>query len=342
MKENVFRWLVFYITSYEYEYDYFVNKIMPFLKSLNETTVINVEADIIFVGRTKKNKELIELALFHINNKKPFYEKEEIKKDMSLEEMLIYLINKEKPNYNGILLSSHANGVTIGSDSYPVIEVVEFAKLCEKYVVKDKIDYFIFDSCYMGSLEPLYEVAHLCKYVLATPSYHDGKRSMMECPAMYIKHDDPLLWLSKFGIWYITQANRYAKRLDHIIQWVIYSSDDIIKLADYLVESGLYEHLVFKKSSIIYWDDENLYNISKVLNDTELKYKKLKKKIDYARYLLLKSYYYYDKADSQNFESSVLSIHNGLPSYIMNKFNCKLQIFSKTYCVKERKKNIKI
>jgi len=350
MSDNIFRWISFYITSIKSEYDYFYNTIVPMYESLNKSTIKNVEVDILFVGRSKSNKELLELAIFYVRDKAPFFTKETIVEDISIEDMIVRLTTYQPKIYNGIILSAHANGITVGIDTCPIIEIVEFAKLCERYIVtKKKLDYIIFDSCYMGSIESLYEFAHLCKYMLATPSYHDAGRTMIESPQLYIRYTDTLIWLSMIANWYIMQSESYAAKRTSIIQWVIYSSEDLIKLTDYLTKSDLYEKFVYKESAVIYFNkedkyyhDENLYSISNVLDDTLIEHPELKKKIDHAKLLLLKSYHYYCKAEGQKFESSVLAIHNGLPDYLSNTFNCKLKIFAKTYCMREDVKLIEI
>ncbi len=235
------------------------------------------------------------------------------------------------------MVCSHANGITIGHDKKPLMEITDLLNLCRKYLIETEAKIFIFDTCYMGSLESLYEISKISDYILATASYHDGAYTFLQCPDVFIKHDDLVIWLAKLGNWYLSKARTYSKKLNYAVQWAIYSSEDIEKLGDYMLKSKLYGKLEFSQDTIIFNDDVNLHNFEEVLNYTlsDPKNKKLRKKINHAKLLLLKSYVYFDFAEcdkKHNIRFCKMSIHENLPRYLPNEFNCKLELFAKTYC----------
>jgi hypothetical protein len=337
---NDFRWFVLYATVTLGEYNYFVKKIIPFFK--NFQNIHDVKVDIIFMADQKAKGKFIEARIIKVKKKQnhTHYKEEILKEEKSIDLMMKKITKESKKKYDGIMLCSHSNGIYIGADGFPKIDVTDFIKLCRTYVFKERVQFFIFDCCYVGALESLFEISKICDYVLATPSYHDGKQSFLRCPYILTKYDDPVIWISKFGTWYINNAQHYASNFGYAIQWAVYSSEEIQKLGKYMIESNLYNELVFTKKTIVYWDDVCLHNFEGVLDTTIKKNEKDKKlidKIEIAKLLLLKSYVYYDYAEStkkHKINYCTMSIHESLPYYAPNDSNCKLELFSKTYCKK--------
>ena len=327
----MYRWLVFYITSHDYEYDYFFKKVIPFLEKLRPT---NVEVDVLLIGRINKSTIVKKIFLFNVTS--DGLKTRKISKKLTISAIVDDILSQKYRTYQSIMMCSHSNGIIIGSDGHSVIEVVDLYKLCKKYFTKSrKLDFLIFDCCYMGSLESLYEVSSLSNYILATPSYHIGHIAMLEFPEMYVYHEDKLPWLKSFVDWYIADAASLAKKIDYAVQLVIYSAEDIKTLAKFFITSTLYKQLQFNKESIIYWDDDNLYNIEMVLDYTLEQNEDLFIKIQFAQVLLKKTYLYFLNAPGdkrRSIKECILSIHNGLPKYLPNVYNCKLKMFKKVYC----------
>lgn len=327
----MYRWLVFYITSHDYEYDYFFKKVIPFMEKIRPN---DIEVDVLLIGRINKSTIIRKIYLFNLTA--TGLSSKKISKKLSISAIVDNILAQKYRTYQSIMMCSHSNGIIIGSDGHSVIEVVDLYKLCKKYFTKNrKLDFLIFDCCYMGSLESLYEVSSLSNYILATPSYHIGHIAMLEFPGMYIYRNDKLPWLQSFVDWYIADSVTHSKKIDYAVQLVIYSAENIKILAKFFIASGLYKLLQFNKESIIYWDDDNLYNIESVLEYTLEQNDDLFIKIELARMLIKKAYLYYLNAPSdkrRSIEECVLSIHNGLPKYLPNIYNCKLKMFKKTYC----------
>lgn len=330
--KKIFRWFVLYITSAQQEHNYFLNTIMPYLKALRKEHLNGVEMDLIYIGKKKNASEFIENRIIKIRPEKPYYKEKKIDKNIDVQ---ILMDKLEKP-YKGIMLSSHSNGVTIGSDKFPVIEVVEFIEVCKKYISSrgTKVNFFVCDCCYMGSIETLYQASYVAKYILATPSYHDGNFSFIQCPDVYNRHNDNVVWLSKFSNWYIDISDTYCKKLDYQIQWAIYSSNEIIELAEYLIDTQLTHELAFYKSSVIYWDDDNLHNFSIVIENTLKKKPQLKRKLNKLMLLYLKSFVYYMNNRNCNckVKACPMSIHKDLPTYLSKEMSCRLEFFKKVHC----------
>jgi len=332
MSSNHFRWFVLYTNVLLNEYNFFLNTIIPFLKKLNKNSIDNVEVDIICVGRRKHAKEFIENRIIKIRPKKPYYEEKIISEEKSIENLFVYL---KKP-YHGIMVSSHSNGVVIGTGKNPDVEVIDFINLCKKYTQDDKkkVSLFIGDSCYMGSIECLYQISTFSDYILATPSYHDGKYSFLQCPDLFKKHNDYLIWLSRLPNWYLNVSENYAHNLDYQIQWTIFSCEEINKLGNYLMKSKIYKEFIFSRSSVIYWDDPDLHNFSLVIENTIKKKPKIKNELDKVLFLYLKSFVYYMTNEKCKCKVKIcpMSIHKGLPPDSKNILNCKLEYNKKVHC----------
>lgn len=329
-----FKWFVLYISSNLHEHKYFVRKVIPYLQQLDNKQLNNVEMDVIYMGKKKNASEFIENRFIKIRKSTPYFKQRISTKNIALD----ILAKKLKKPYDAIMLCSHSNGVTIASDENIIIEVVELVEICKKYVIEKnkKLEFFVCDCCYMGSLESLYQLSFIANYVLATSSYHDGKYSFIECPQVYNYHDDNIIWLSKFSNWYLNMSNHYSGKLDYQIQWSIYSSKDIQELGNYLIDNDLHKELIFNKSSVIYWDDDNLHNFDIVIKNTIRKKPTLKNKLNKLYLLYFKSFVYYlNNVDCDcKVKSCPMSVHKNLPEYINNDINCKLKYFNTVFCKK--------
>jgi|LakMenEpi03Aug12_release.lakeMendotaPanAssembly.Ray.scaffolds.fasta_scaffold49812_3 hypothetical protein len=328
-----FRWFVLYISSTPSEHNFFINIIIPFLKKLNKNSIDNIEMDIICIGRKNNATKLIENKIIKIKSKYPYYKEKQILEDLSIEELMENLSNP----YQGMMLASHSNGITIGLDKGIIIEVIELIKLCKKIVIKNrKFDYFVCDCCYMGSIESLYQLSDITNYILATPSYHDGKYSFIQCPEIYKYNDNKVIWISKFSNWYLSNSEHYANKLDYPIQWSIYDSEGIKELTNYLIKNNLTKELVFNNKSIIYHDDDNLHNFKKVIDTTIKKKPFLSKKLDKLLLLYFKTfvYYSYNQPKNKPFIECPLSIHKELPSYLDKSLSCKMDYYDVVFCKK--------
>jgi hypothetical protein len=334
MSTKPFRWFVFYVSSNLHEHKFFLNKIVPFFEKLTSNDIDNVEMDMIYMGNKKNASEFIEYRTIKIRKSLPIF-KEKI---LETKTPLVKLTKKLKKDYHGIMLCSHSNGVTIASDKNIIIEVADFIDICKKNIIalNKKVNFFVCDCCYMGSLASLYQMSFISDHILATSSYHDGKYSFVQCYDVYKYHDDNVIWLSKFSNWYLNISHPYAGKLDYQIQWSIYSSIDIQELANYIIKNNLHKDLVFNKSSVIYWDDDNLHNFDIVIKNTMKKKPKLNKKLDKLLMLYLKSFVYYlnNNKCKCDVKFCPMSIHKELPEYLNNDINCRLEYFKKIHCNK--------
>ena len=337
-----FKWLIIYTSSRQFEHDFYVEKVEPFLKKLDNKTVKNVSVDLIYIGKRHTSKEFIENKIVKIRSTKPYFREKIITEEKSLSDLMLMF----KKEYNGIVISSHSNGVIIGTEKNPVpeIEIVEFIKLYRKNISTKKLTFFVGDCCYMGSIETLYELSDIAKYILATPSYHDGNYSFVQCPNLYIKHNDKIVWLSSLPNWYLAVAERYAARLDFPIQWTIFVGSAIAKLGKYILTENLAKHFVFTKKSIIYHDDSDLHNFSMVIENTMKEHKYLKNKLNKLLLLFIKSFVYYAHNEKCQCKLTItpMSIHSKLPNMdkIKQEFACKLDLFKEPHCVEELKAKV--
>lgn len=88
--------------------------------------------------------------------------------------------------YDGFVYSGHSNGIYIGTRKAYLANLSDLKQALTLRVggVVKKLKVIAFDSCYDGCLESLYELATVCKYMLATPSYH-GDQSYLELSGFY-------------------------------------------------------------------------------------------------------------------------------------------------------------
>ena len=328
----MFDWLIFYITCCEPESVYFNNIIRPLLKDKYSSYSKNINFDIIFIDKLSRVGKLKNITVINTNN----FKISTTKKILSIDEIIDKHISNKK--YDGVILATHTDGVTLLPCKSPICEISKFIEICKNHTKNNILKYLIFDCCYMGSLESLYDFSSISEYILATPSYHDGKISYLESPELfeyknYIKYK----LLNKLANWYTTTSNSYSKKLSYAIQWNVYSSEYIKKLFDYIVANNLYEKFVYSKQSIIYYDDDNFHDFVSVIKNTYKKYPELKNKIIRIMRLFFRSYvigYSSEISDKKKIVRSKMGIYKNIPEcyYSDKTVVCKLKSFNTVHC----------
>jgi hypothetical protein len=76
---------------------------------------------------------------------------------------------KQKTNIQALSYYGHGGSVVIGRWCDPFLGISDFTK----YIIKPfNFKLVTMDSCYMGGLTSMYEIAPYCKFVAASPSWH--------------------------------------------------------------------------------------------------------------------------------------------------------------------------
>lgn len=85
--------------------------------------------------------------------------------------------------YDALAYCGHSSGYVFGPDKHVHFTILE---LCSWLRQHGPVKVIAFDACYCGTVECLYELHGLTKYILAAPSYHDD--SILVTPSLYVNN----------------------------------------------------------------------------------------------------------------------------------------------------------
>ena len=232
-----FKWLCCYACSGRGEWDDFVNKMLQRILDNLVGSSINIHLVGFLVygrgeirtGLSVKNSILIQGTNYsHIN--------------AALEDLF------KNNKYDGFVYTGHSSGYVFGRNVRPSFHLKD---LCG-WVGNSSLKAIIFDSCYCGTLECMYELYGCTKYVITTPVYHD--ETVLSTRAFYKSGSSLLNYLKNIVKSFPIEGNqRYSLR------FTLVSIENIPALAQFVKTH--WDKLNWDKSGKAYQEDNYLYHI---------------------------------------------------------------------------------
>lgn len=142
-----------------------INDFKKIFKKCQKQLSDNTDIYIIYVYKKKRGK-VIHITRDSYDILKYFKQKTN-SQTVWCNKMLNFVLKKTTPiamSYYG-----HGGGLVVGPWSNPWMTLKKFNHI---FIRKVKPEILCFDSCYLGSIVALYEIASNVKYVLASPSWH--------------------------------------------------------------------------------------------------------------------------------------------------------------------------
>ena len=164
------RWLVIYVCTNEKECEYFHGVVYPRIEFHYGNG--NIPMTMIYMS---SNKDGI-VGNAYITNMRSNHRLQ----GKTVKDIVSNAIKTEK--YDALAYCGHSSGYVFGPDKHVHFTMKE---LCSWLRLRGPVNVIAFDACYCGTVECLYELYGLTKYVLAAPSYHDD--SILVTPALYVK-----------------------------------------------------------------------------------------------------------------------------------------------------------
>lgn len=238
-----FTWLCCYACSGRAEWDDFLNKMLSrILESMESGNVKIHLVSFLVYGRgevrdglsIENNTIKYGIKYNHIND--------------ALEDLF------KRNKYDGFVYTGHSSGYVFGRNAHPAFHLKD---LC-KWIKTASLKAIIFDSCYCGTLECMYELYRYTKYVITTPVYHD--ETVLSIGAFY-DYKKPLLnYLKSIVRAFPIQGNqRYSLR------FTLVSIENIPPLVSFI--KNHWDKLSWDKSGKAYQEDNYLYHICDVVGN---------------------------------------------------------------------------
>lgn len=315
----VFKWFILCTCRLKQDHDRFESKVFPFIFDSMKHSSFDFNFNYLY---RRSHQELslhdnkYEIVSFRKKGNKYQFKKSERNKDNF--NVLEWIEEIFTQSSNGVIISGHSNGITFEHSSLDIVQI-------NKIFGKRKREIIIFDTCYCGSIETLYEVSNNFKFSIATPSYYVG-RSLLEMTTFYIENDDLIYWMRTICNELISKDRSYS-RVEYPIEIVIYDLKELSILVDYIEENNLWKKLKYNNSclSISREYDDNLYSLECII-EKSFSGKVLEKFSKLLKKTIINCIYH----GLQDYPLTLLGIRlQSLPDYEDPDITCQLKLFKK-------------
>ncbi len=167
----------------------------------------------------------------------------------------IICTTSEKGRYNGFIYAGHSSGYLLGREESPLLSLLDLISCFHR-----RFEVAIFDTCYMNTLETLYQLQRLSRYLVATPSFYEDD-SVLETQAFYLHDFTKDQDIQKYLKGIIDEFVIKKQKEDNTIRLSLIDNDHI----DPIVKSVQNLHLIFNKESIVHPEDPQLHHLCDVL-----------------------------------------------------------------------------
>ena len=193
-----FSWLCCYACTGIAEYRDFFDKVLPIIRKYLTEGTIDLHLVAYYVQGNGNIKGCIEIVDKEFHFDCPY---------QHINEALSDLFQKRK--YDGFVYSGHSSGYVFGRNVKPTFHLTD---LCN-WLSGQQLKIIIFDSCYCGTIECLYELHGAAKYAITTPTYHE--ESILVVPDFYSFQPPLLDYMSNILYNFAIYGNKkYSLRLN--------------------------------------------------------------------------------------------------------------------------------
>lgn len=318
-----FKWFILYTCRLKEDHNRVNLKILPFIYDSMKNSSFDFEFNYIYLRSAQELKKY--------DFQYDIYNFKKIGNEIQLDETSINQDTFDLKDWikeifpetcDGIIISGHSNGITF---EHSDVDIVSLSKIFGK---KQKRKIIIFDTCYCGSIETLFEIGKQFKYAIATPSYYVG-RSILEMDSFYFEdniQNDPIFWMKQVCNQLISTDRSYS-RVEYPIEIAIYDLEMLCKMVEFMEKNHLWRKLQYdnKCLSIAKKHDDNLYNLQCIIRNS-FSGKILNQFLKLHQKTVIDCIYH----SLQNLQITLLGIRmETLPNYEEESIICKMKLFKK-------------